>query len=115
MKLTLPFPPASLSGHNEGAWFNKSGPVAKYRADAAFLAKVAAREHGYVPPAAGDISIRFTFIPPDRRSDRVNMPGRLKPQIDGIADALRVNDARFLPSYDFLPSEAPGRVEVEIG
>ena len=32
--------------------------------------------------------------------------------LDGIADALKVNDSRFLPSYEFCEPEAPGRVEV---
>lgn len=33
----------------------------------------------------------------------------------GIAAALGVNDARFLPSYEFAEPEKPGRVVVEIG
>lgn len=32
-----------------------------------------------------------------------------------IADALGVNDKRFLPAYEFYPPEKPGRVEVCVG
>lgn len=113
MRIELPFPPASLSGHNSGAWYGKSATVAKYRSDACKLALAA--KAGYVVPAEGDIPISFTFIPPDARGDRTNMPGRLKPQIDGIAAALGCNDKRFLPSYVFLPPAKPGCVIVEIG
>ncbi len=60
----------------------------------------------------GDIPVRVRFVPPDRRSDRVNFANRMKPYFDGIADALGVNDVRFLPSYEFAEPEKPGRVEV---
>lgn len=63
-------------------------------------------------PAAGDVHVRVRFVPPDRRGDRVNFANRMKPYFDGIADALGINDARFLPSYEFAAPEKPGRVEV---
>jgi len=62
----------------------------------------------------GDIRIHFCFIPANRRGDRTNFPNRLKPYIDGIADALRINDSRFLPSYEFRAPEAPGKLIVEV-
>jgi hypothetical protein len=31
-----------------------------------------------------------------------------------IADALGVNDARFLPSYEFAPPASPGGVIIEL-
>ena len=38
----------------------------------------------------------MTFIPPDRRSyDRDNLVARMKAGIDGLADALSINDKRF--------------------
>jgi crossover junction endodeoxyribonuclease RusA len=45
----------------------------------------------------------------------VNYPNRLKPYWDGIADALKVNDRRFLPSYHFAEPVANARVVVVIG
>jgi hypothetical protein len=109
--VTLPFPPSSLSGHNNGSWYGKSDTVAKHREwayNAALAAKVAV-------PAEGDIPFHIRFHAPDNRGDRCNYWNRCKPYIDGIAQALKVNDRRFLPSKSFGPNEKPGRVEVVIG
>lgn len=108
--IELPFPPASLSGHNNGHWRSKSAIVAKHRT----WAKHAAMAAGIGAPVAGDIRILVTFYPPDRRGDRINFPNRMKPYFDGIADALKVNDSRFLPSYQFGEPEKPGKVVVSI-
>ena len=109
--IVLPFPPSSLSGHNTGHFRVKAPIVAKHREwalRAAQAAKLTVSE-------AGDIRILFRFVPPDNRGDRCNYPNRLKPYIDGIADALGVNDKRCLPFYEFADPEKPGRVEVSLG
>lgn len=109
----LPFPPASLSGHNEGHWRARSAATAKHR-EWARMATLAAPEK-LIISGAGDIPIKVTFVPPNRRGDRTNFPNRIKAYLDGIADALGVNDARFLPSYEFAEPEKPGQVIVTIG
>lgn len=109
--LELPFPPASLSGHAKGHWRSKSGPTAKHREWAKLATQAAAPQI----PAAGDIRIHVRFVPPDRRGDRTNYPNRMKPYFDGIADALGVNDSRFLPSYEFAEPLKPGCVVVTLG
>lgn len=109
--IELPFPPASLSGHNTGHWRSKSGIVAKHR-EWAKNATLAAKP---LVPEVGDIRISFTFYPPDNRSDRCNFPNRIKPAIDGIAEALKVNDKRFLPTYHFAEPVKGGRIVVVIG
>lgn len=106
----LPFPGSALSGHAEGHWRSKSSPTAKARAAAAAVTRSARP----VVPAQGDIRIHVRFVPPDRRGDRTNFPIRVKAYFDGIADALGVNDARFLPSYEFAPPAKPGHVEFVI-
>lgn len=108
--ITLPFPPASLSGHNTGHWHIKAKVIATHRA----WAFHATRAEKVKAAPDGDILVKFRFIPPDKRGDRTNYPNRLKPYIDGIAEALGVNDRRFLPSYEFCEPEKPGRVEVEV-
>lgn len=108
--IELPFPPASLSGHNKGHWATKARTVATHRAWA-FHATRAAK---IAVPEDGDIAIKFRFIPPNRRGDRTNYPNRLKPYIDGIAEALGINDRRFLPSYEFADPEKGGKVLVEL-
>jgi len=109
--IVLPFPPASLSGHATGGhWAIKAKIVATHRAwafHATRAAKVKAAD-------AGDIPILMRFYAPHNRGDRTNYTNRMKPYLDGIAEALGVNDRRFLPSYEFMPNEKPGRVEVVI-
>jgi hypothetical protein len=109
--IELPWPPASLSGHNKGHWRSKSGIIANHR-DWAEGATLAAK---IKVPAKGDIRLVITFYPPDRRGDRVNYPNRLKPYFDGIADALGVNDNRFLPAYHFAEPVKNARVVITIG
>ena len=110
--IEIVWPPSQLSGHAKGSWRGKAGLTAKHRAWAKAATLAAA-----IPalPASGDIGLRITFHPPNRRGDRTNYPNRLKAAIDGIAGALGVNDRRFLPSYRFLePDPLNPRVVVEV-
>jgi hypothetical protein len=108
--IELPFPPASLSGHNTGHWRAKSPIVAKHR-EWALRAALAIRSQVRIPLAENtDIRIGVTFYPPDKRGDRVNYPNRLKPYWDGIADALCVNDRRFLPTFHYAEPTKNARV-----
>lgn len=109
--IELPFPPASLSGHNKGHWRTKS-PIVKRHREWARLATLAARPR---VPATGDIRVSVTFYPPNRRGDRLNYPNRMKAYWDGIADALNVNDSRFLPAFHFAEPVENARVVVNIG
>lgn len=109
--ILLPFPPSALSGHNNGGWMNKRKIVRQWRE----WARNATLEARPSVPADGDIIVSVLFVPPNRRGDRTNYPNRCKPIFDGIADALGVNDRRFLPRYLFAEPEAPGRIEVRLG
>lgn len=113
--IELPWPPASLSGHSGGGWKRgghwraKANVTAKHREwakNATQASPVAAI------PATGDIRVIVTFYPPNRRGDRVNFPNRMKPYFDGIAEALKVNDSRFVPTYHFAEPVKNGKVVV---
>ncbi len=109
--IVLPFPHSALAGHNAGAWHGKKAIVANHRQWAA----TATREAKSVAPAEGDIAMRVRFYPANRRGDRINFPIRMKPYFDGIADALKVNDSRFLPTFEFCePDSKRPRVEVTL-
>lgn len=109
LTITLPFPPASLSGHTKGHWRSNSGTVAKHR-------EWARRATPRVPVGQdGDIQASVDFYPPNRRGDRLNYPNRLKAYWDGISDRLSINDKRFdVPTYRTHPVEKPGRVVITI-
>lgn len=106
--IELPFPSSILAGHAEQGRWAKARAVKSHRS----TAKAATEAVAPAIPAEGDIRIVVRFYPPDNRGDRVNFPNRMKPYFDGIADALGVNDKRFLPSFEFYSPEQPGRVEV---
>jgi crossover junction endodeoxyribonuclease RusA len=110
----LPFPPSILSGHaTHGKGWDKTAATKKWRRMAA---RAVTDAGGMVIDWDGDITIHYHFIMPDRRSDRTNAYRRCKALEDGIADALAVNDKRFLPSISFEPEPCkPGMVIVTIG
>lgn len=91
-------------------------------------AKVLARQDGYFGAkqalGTGSIAkqdrmpIKITFVAPDRRHrDLDNLLACCKAQIDGIADALGVNDRQFRPlTIDAaIDTQKQGFVKVEIG
>lgn len=108
--IQLPFPPASLSGHNKGNYHAKSPVVKQWRE----MAKQAALAAGIIVRPEGDIRVGVTFYPGSRRGDRVNFPIRMKPIWDGIADALGVNDSRFLPSFHYAEPVKDARVVITV-
>lgn len=106
----LPFPDSALSGHNKGHWRTVNPVKNKHKE----WARVATQEVLKPVREEGDIRVHVRFIPPDRRGDRFNFPNRIKPYIDGVADAMGVNDKRFLPSFEYLSPSKPGCVEIEV-
>lgn len=65
-------------------------------------AHILALEAKLKAPADGEILIELMMHPPTRRErDRDNGLARCKSLLDGIADALCVNDKRFRPTADF--------------
>jgi hypothetical protein len=109
--IELPFPSSELSGHHN-KHFLKVRPIINEHRDWAVKATLAANPS---VPEEGDIRVSVTFYPPNRRGDRTNYPNRMKPYWDGIADALKVNDRRFLPTYHFAEPVSNACVVVSIG
>lgn len=67
-------------------------------------------------PADGEIVLRFEFFPPDRiRRDLDNMFASTKGAIDGIADALGVDDQRFGYQVARRDVAKGGKVIVSVG
>lgn len=109
--IELPWPSSDLAGHNSKHYRFMRPIIKKHRAWA-HAATLAAKITGL--PDTGDIMLSVTFNPPNRRGDRLNYPNRCKAYFDGIADALKVNDRRFVPHYVFGEVVPNGRITIEI-
>jgi hypothetical protein len=113
--IELPFPSSRLSGHHNAHW-RLLQPVKKAHREWALRATLAVRNHVQVSLGDNsDIPVSVTFYPPDKRGDRTNYPNRMKPYWDGVADALCINDRRFLPSYHYAEPTKNARVVIRIG
>ena len=63
------------------------------------------------------IPVSIVFVSPDKRHrDLDNCLAAAKAQLDGIADALGVNDKRFRPILlDYIEGDKPGAMLVAVG
>ncbi len=118
MKIELPWPDPSLAPNRKNGHHWGSTQAAKTRrlADARLLTLAAMRQQDYMPPS-GAISLSLTFCPPDkRRRDLDNLLAAMKPDFDGVSQALGVDDQLFEPLT--LRRGEPvkgGRVVLEVG
>lgn len=86
--LIHPWPDKSLSPNARKVWQSKSTAVKKARADAYFLAKQSGLQM-----RPGLVRMSLTFNPPDKsHRDLDNLGSRCKAMIDGVFQALELND-----------------------
>ena len=115
--VTLPFPDRRLNPNNSKGkhWAATVALRKAARVDAALLTKAAGAGARFAP--GQELAIVITFIQPDRRArDRDNLLAACKPMLDGVADALGVNDSQFEPvTIRREYGKKPGAVLVEIG
>lgn len=95
-RVVVPFPPVELSPN----WRGHHMPVAKVKKTYRQLCWALALAAKLTVPAYagkdGKIAVRLDFFPPTRaRRDDDNVPASFKAGRDGIADALKCDDARF--------------------
>lgn len=113
----LPWPNPKLNpNQSKGMHWGVTAALRKNaRVGAATIARAAA---GAPAPQFGQaIPLTITFQQPDRRArDRDNLLAALKPALDGVADALGINDSQFDPVIIRREYGArPGAVQIEIG
>lgn len=96
--VTFPWPPSCLSPNakRRSHWSKYSGPTKKYRALCGWLAK----EQGLHLTRRNDPDTKFhvglTFNQPTKhRRDMDGMLGSFKAGLDGLADAMGVDDHKF--------------------
>lgn len=114
--ITLPFPDRRLNPNSsKGKHWGSTVALRKAaRTGAAALTAVASTGHRLEPGA--ELALVITFVQPDRRArDRDNLLAACKPMLDGVADALGVNDSQFEPVMIRREyGKKPGAVRVEI-
>ncbi|MDR6394644.1 hypothetical protein [Herbaspirillum seropedicae] len=116
--VTLPFPNPKLNPNRSKGlhWSATSGLRKKAHLEGYVLAKDAANRAKWTP-TGDDIALRITFEMPDRRPrDRDNLLAAMKCSLDGIAEALGVDDNQFDPVVLRRRfGRGVGAVHVEIG
>lgn len=110
-EITLPWPAKELSPNARVHFQVKAKAAKAYRETAYWLTK----HSGMRAPADGWLTIRLDFHPPDRRRrDLDNMLSSAKSLLDGLADALKVNDERFALYLHRQEPCKPGKVVVSL-
>lgn len=117
MIITLAFPDARLNpNRSKGVhWAATSALRKSARHEAFFVTKQSCK--GVTFPMGMEIPLLIVFVQPDRRHrDRDNLLAAAKPMLDGVADALGVNDSQFEPVTVAREYGAkPGATRIEIG
>lgn len=98
-ELDLPWPDRRLSPNARGHWAVTAKVKKDYRARCAAIALKAGV--GGLVAGQDALSVHLTFLPPDHRSrDWDNILASMKSGLDGLADALGVDDSRWRLSFE---------------
>lgn len=112
--LVLPFPDAVLMPNNsQGKHWTVTRPARnKAKSDAFYLTKQAGWQGRDI---SGSLKITF-YCPDKRKRDTDNLLAAMKPALDGVAQAIGVDDSNFKPlliDRDVAENRAAARVELE--
>lgn len=109
--VVLPWPPRQLSPNQRLHWSAVSKAKGRYRFACSTLMREALKGREV---NADRLNVAFTFYPPDKRHrDTDNMIAAMKAGIDGMADALGVDDSKWRMSFEVAP-DVGGMVKVRI-
>ena len=115
MRVELDFPPACLFPNRAKGthWTVTHKAKSLYRDNSAWLTKGQLKNW---TPTQQQIKLTVTFITPDKRHrDADNCLAAAKAGLDGMADALGVNDKQFQPIIIFREHGGkPGKMTVDI-
>jgi crossover junction endodeoxyribonuclease RusA len=91
--IVLPWPDKVLSPNARSHWSKKARAAKQYRAYCYCVVKKSA----LAIPASNRLHLQISFCPPDRRQrDADNLLASIKSGIDGIADAIGIDDKNFV-------------------
>lgn len=110
VEVHFPWPPRALSPNARGHWSKRSRAAKTYRLQCFLFA----RQAGLVAPA-GRILLQLEFLPPNaRRRDDDNLLASFKAGRDGLADALGIDDSRFVSQVSIGAVRTGGAVRVRL-
>lgn len=121
--LCLPWPDKKLSPNARQHWAQRSAAVKRARSQAYLLTRGSMSQPGEAwdkmraATPSDQINVRLTFEPPARyRYDIDNLVARMKSSLDGIADAIGVDDYNFRLERPVMadPHKPHGRVMVTL-
>ena len=115
LRVVLPWPAHGLSPNARCHWVVKGKLVLIARRIA--YAETRRKTDGRRAVPDGRIGYRCSFFPPDRRArDEDNLIASLKSSLDGIAQALRIDDKCFhlLEPAVREPDRPHGHVEIDL-
>lgn len=120
LAIILPWPPKELSPNARVHWGKRSKAAKAYRNECSWRVRgyqldIAIKTGRHVEfPSDGKLHLFLDFYPPDRRHrDDDNMIASFKSGRDGIADALGIDDKRFVV-HPFVSDQIGGIVKVRI-
>ena len=115
MIISLAYPDKVLSPNARVHWAAIARAKKKAREAASWATISAAGSKANLAPYAAleSLPVSIRFYPVDnRRRDMDNALASLKAALDGISDALGLDDSRFVITAQIMPSDGRSRVEV---
>ena len=105
IEVVLGWPPSDLSPNKRLHWAKVASAKKHYRQACLSVTKHQLKKYKF-SEFPEKLVLEMTFIPPDRRNyDRDNLVARMKSGIDGLADALCIDDKRFNTVISTLDSD----------
>jgi crossover junction endodeoxyribonuclease RusA len=110
--IVLPFPHKALWPNGRAHWAIKAREAKKLRQEAAWATKAASLRIGDSP-----IPLHITCHPKAKgpAPDRDNIIAAAKAAVDGIADALGINDRHFAAPTVTISNQRTGQFIIEVG
>lgn len=117
LTIELPWPDAKLNpNRSKGTHWGMAAAIRKDAKMNAYALTLEAMSADRLWKCSSEPSLTITFVQPDKRArDRDNLLAALKPALDGVAAALRIDDSQFEPITIRREYGAkPGCVRVEV-
>ena len=115
VEIILPWPPAILSANSRANRFEKAEAVCAARAQAKGEAHLTGFQHAAFQDGPLGMTLTFCF-PDNRHRDADNCLSSMKAALDGLCDALDINDERLWPiTLERGGNVTGGQVIIRIG